>query len=702
MSTVVPVTEIQPRRGRASARRWLAVLRTPVGACAFVGIVLVVLLAVFAPILWSHKANTPHIIDMLQGPSGKHWAGTDNLGRDIFYRVLVATRLSVELALLATVIAVVAGLILGTAGAVFGRRASRFLTAVVNVAVAFPGTLLALFFAIIFGIGAKGAVLAIGFAGAPAFGRLSQTLVASVSERDFVAAARVAGVGRLRILLRHILPNIAEPLVVNATIGAGTALLSFASLSFLGIGVQPPRYDWGALLGAGLGGIYEQPVAALAPGIAVVLAGLAFNLFGESIAKGIGLTTTISRLPVGRIARRATVAPAADTASTDAPGTDALGTDTPGSDDVVLDVADLVVTFPTRDEPVSPVRGVTFRIGRGEAVGVVGESGSGKSLTALAVARLIEEPGRVDASRLTFRGTDLRAGSARTHRELLGTSFAMVFQDPMTSFNPTRRIGRQLAEVAQQHAGMSRGAALARAIDRLRAVRVPAADRRAHQYPHEFSGGMRQRAMIGMGVMGSPRLIVADEPTTALDVTVQRQVLDLLASIRAADDVALLLISHDVAVVGQTCDRVLVMYAGRIVEDLPAAELRTGAQHPYTRALVAAVPDMRTSLDEPLAVIPGRAPDPTQFPTGCAFAPRCPLASERCRSEDPPLVSDGRGHRVACWHAGEPLPVMTTDDVDGVDDADDADDADDVDGVDDADGADDADGVEASMDGVSA
>jgi oligopeptide/dipeptide ABC transporter ATP-binding protein len=205
--------------------------------------------------------------------------------------------------------------------------------------------------------------------------------------------------------------------------------------------------------------------------------------------------------------------------------------------------------------------------------------------------------------------------------------------------------------VARRHRGLSRGAALALAIDRLRAVRVPAAQRRAHQYPHEFSGGMRQRAMIGMGLMGTPALIVADEPTTALDVTVQRQVLDLLASIRRQDSVALLLISHDVAVVGQVCDRVLVMYAGRIVEDLPAAELATSARHPYTRALVAAVPDMRTDLDRPLVSIPGRAPDPTRIPAGCAFAPRCPLATDQCRTEEPPLTSDATGRRVACWHA---------------------------------------------------
>jgi len=642
------VAAAEPTRRSAARGRWLSVLRTPVGAGAGLLLLLVLLLAVFAPLLWSEQADTIDTDSVLQGASGQHWVGTDNLGRDLFLRVLVATRLSIGLALLATLIAVVVGLVLGTAPLLLGRRAGRLVVAGVDIAVAFPGLLLAIFFAVIFGVGMTGAVLAIAFAGAPAFARLTHTLAAGVAERDFVAAARIAGVGRLRLLLRHVLPNIGEPLVVNATIGAGGALLSFAGLSFLGLGVQAPSYDWGRLLQDGLSGIYIHPEAALAPGVAIVVAGLAFNLFGEAVAKGIGLTTSLSSGQAVRGAARPD-REVAEVVDDGRPATD------PGRAEgrTVLDVQDLSVTFPGPAGPVRPVRGVSFRIGRGEAVGVVGESGSGKSLTALAIARLVERPGEVTAERLEFMGTDVLAGTDRTHRRLLGTAFAMVFQDPMTSFNPTRRIGRQLAEVAEQHQGMSRKIALARAVDRLRAVRVPAAERRAHQYPHEFSGGMRQRAMIGMGLMGEPKLIVADEPTTALDVTVQRQVLDLLESVRTADDVALLLISHDVAVVAQVCDRVLVMYAGRVVEDLPAAELGTAARHPYTRALVATVPDMHVDLDRPLPVIPGRPVDPAHQPPGCAYAPRCPLASARCTEEDPALVDDGTGRRVACWHAGE-------------------------------------------------
>ncbi|GAA3600007.1 dipeptide/oligopeptide/nickel ABC transporter permease/ATP-binding protein [Kribbella ginsengisoli] len=612
-------------------RRWMSVLRTPLGATATLLLAAVLTVAALAPILWGAQADHVDTSAMLEGVSARHWVGTDDLGRDLFLRVLVATRLSIQLALLATLIAVVAGLTLGTLPALVGPRLGRLAVAFVNLAVAFPGLLLALFFAVIFGVGTRGAVLAIGLAGAPSFARLTQTLLAGVVERDFVAAARAAGVGRFKVLQRHLLPNIAEPLVVNATIGAGGALLAFAGLSFLGLGVQAPQYDWGRLLGDGLDGIYVTPAAALAPGVAVVIAGLAFNLFGEAVAKGLGLTTPTHRL------LRAPEAPA----PVGPPAVDG---------DEVLDVRELSVTLPGG---LRPVRGVSLRIARGEALGVVGESGSGKSLTALAIAQLVEQPIQVGATRLRFLGTDLLKG---THRRLLGTSLAMVFQDPMTALNPVRRIGAQLAEGPREHDGLSRKAAYARAIDRLRSVRLSHPERRAGQYPHEFSGGMRQRALIGMGMMGTPALIIADEPTTALDVTVQQQILQLLEDIRTADDVALLLISHDISIVGTVCDRVLVMYAGRIVEDLPAADLADRSRHPYTRALVEAVPTMQSSLDRPLTVIPGRMPDLADLPTGCAFASRCPRADGQCRQADPELVADGNGGRVACWHAYEVTP----------------------------------------------
>jgi oligopeptide/dipeptide ABC transporter ATP-binding protein len=604
-------------------------LRTPVGLASAVLLSLLVALAVFAPLLWGERADAIDTDALQQGPSADHLLGTDALGRDIFYRVLVATRLTIGLALLATVIGVVAGLLLGSAPSVLPRWAGRVVTSAVNIAVAFPGLLLALFFAVIFGTGTVGAVLAIGFAITPSFARLTQTLTAAVSGRDFIAAARVCGVGRFRLLVRHVLPNIAEPLVINATLAAGAALTAFAGLSFLGIGVQAPSYDWGRLLGEGLNRIYVTPAPALGPAVAVVVAGLAFNLFGEAAAAAAGRRQ--ERVPRSRLTTESTV-------------------DEPG-DEGLLTVRNLRVAFPGPAGWTTPVRGVSFTVHNGEMIGVVGESGSGKSLTALAVSRLVEHPGVVTADRLEFAGRPVTETSQRE----LGTSLAMVFQDPMTSFNPTQRIGRQVAEVSEVHQGLPRKAALERAVDRLRAVRIPLPAKRARQYPHEFSGGMRQRAMIAMGLMGEPRLVIADEPTTALDVTVQREVLRLLARIREERSAAVLLISHDITVVAQTCDRVLVMYAGKIVEELPTGELFTAARHPYTTALLAAVPDLDTDREAPLAVIPGRPPEPGEITAGCPFAPRCPLADERCRAEEPALTAVADGHRVACW-----LPELVT------------------------------------------
>ncbi|MCR3749921.1 dipeptide/oligopeptide/nickel ABC transporter permease/ATP-binding protein [Lentzea californiensis] len=597
--------------------RRLTVLRSPVGAASAVLLTVLLALAILAPVLWGDRAAAIDTDALQQGPSADHLLGTDQLGRDIFFRVLVATRLTIGLALLATVIGVVTGLVLGSVPSVLPRWAARIVISGVNIAVAFPGLLLALFFAVIFGTGTIGAVLAIAFAITPSFARLTQTLTASVSGRDFIAAARVCGVGRFRLLTRHVLPNIAEPLVINATLAAGSALTAFAGLSFLGIGVQAPSYDWGRLLGEGLNRIYISPAPALGPAIAVVLAGLAFNLFGEAAAAG-----------HRQRSHRATAVPATTSSAPDDGG--------------LLTVRNLHVSFPGG---ITPVRGVSFTVHNGEMIGVVGESGSGKSLTALAVSRLVEHPGTVTADALEFGGKPLD----RTPDRELGTRLAMVFQDPTTSFNPTKRIGRQLSEVSEVHQGLGRVAAARKAVDRLGAVRIPEPERRAKQYPHEFSGGMRQRAMIAMGLMGEPQLVIADEPTTALDVTVQREVLKLLATIREDRSAAVLLISHDITVVAQTCDRVLVMYAGRIVEELPTDELFTAARHPYTTALLKAVPDLDTDRGAPLAVIPGRPPEPGEIGRGCPFAPRCPLADDQCRTEEPELTDFGPDHRVACW-----------------------------------------------------
>ena len=622
----------------ASRSRWGQVLRTPMGLVASVLLVLLATTALGAPMLWGEAASKVDPDAFLLGASTEHPLGTDTVGRDIALRVLVAVRLSVLLALAATAVGVVAGVLLGTAPTVLPRRVGRLVTAAVNIAVAFPALLLVLFFAVIFGVSTTGAVFAVGLAMVPGYARLTQTLAGSVAGHDYIAAARLAGANRVQVLLRHVLPNIGEPLVIQATITAGGALVAFAGLSFLGIGVQAPSYDLGRLLSEGVEQIYLNPAAALGPALVVVLAGLAFNLFGESAAAALGGRSRTVRAGRTQEPVRRVVEPAGHREHDLEP---------------VLTVEQLEVSFPGEQGWTTPVRGVGFEVLPGESVGLVGESGSGKSLTALAVSRLLEEPARVRAERLEFDAVGLLDSPERELRQLLGNSLSMVFQNPMTSFNPTRRIGRQLAEVAQRIQGLDRRAAFDRAVDRLGAVRVPAPGERARMYAHELSGGMRQRAMIAMGLMGTPKLIIADEPTTALDVTVQQEVLRLLARVREETGAALLMISHDLLTVAESCDRVLVMYAGRIVEDLPVADLER-AEHPYTRLLLAVVPDFDTDRTVPLPVIGGTPPSPSEVGTGCAFAARCPRALDRCRSEDPALVATGDQRRVACWN---PVPA---------------------------------------------
>jgi peptide/nickel transport system permease protein len=616
----------------ASTSRWGQALRTPVGVAATVGLVAIVVLAIVAPIVWSADAARLDILAASQGASAAHPLGTDALGRDILYRVLVATRLSVILAVLAAGLGALVGIPVGALPTLVGGRIGRLVSGFINLSVAFPTLLVAIFVAAVVGVGARGAVAGIAVAVAPYFARLSQTLSSSVAGSDYLAAARLLGVGRPRLLRRHILPNVAEPLLITATIAAGDALLALAGLSFLGLGVQPPQYDWGRMLNEGLNRIYITPIVALGPAAAITLGALTFTLFGEVLAKAAagegGRRWTRAELR-GRPRRR--------TATT------AAGTSESG----VLAVDDLTISFPGG---ATPVRSASLAVAPGEIVGLVGESGSGKTLTAMAIADLLPAGAQLEATRLSLFGSDPRELSEAARRRLLGRSLAVVYQDPGSALNPALRVGRQLAEVAEVHDGISKRSATERAVTRLRSVRIGSAATRVRQYPHEFSGGMRQRAVIAMGLMLEPRLIVADEPTTALDVTVQQQILKLLREVSESRGSAALLISHDVAVVSQLCSRVYVMYAGRIVEELDVATLVRGPAHPYTAALVASVPTMDTDRTRPLASIPGRAPSPYDDVPGCPFAPRCPRASSRCEEEMPPLEPRSPLHRAACWH----------------------------------------------------
>ena len=325
--------------------------------------------------------------------------------------------------------------------------------------------------------------------------------------------------------------------------------------------------------------------------------------------------------------------------------------------DALLRVDDLHTHFFTLDGVTRAVDGVDLVVHAGETLGIVGESGCGKSVTALSIMRLLPAKlGRVVSGTIRFDGEDLLALSEADMREIRGNRIAMVFQEPMTSLNPVLTIGDQIAEAVMIHQKKSRSDAMAHAIEMLRLVRIPDAERRVRDYPHQFSGGMRQRVMIGMALCGNPKLLIADEPTTALDVTIQAQILKLMLELKGRFGAAVMLITHDLGVVAETCQRVLVMYAGRKVEEAPVLDLFDRPMHPYTRGLMASIPRRRQQQSpRRLQEIPGIVPSLREPIAGCPFAPRCSFATDRCRVEAPPLMERASGHRAACWHVDRVL-----------------------------------------------
>ena len=321
--------------------------------------------------------------------------------------------------------------------------------------------------------------------------------------------------------------------------------------------------------------------------------------------------------------------------------------------DPVLEVRDLRTYFHTEEGVARAVDGVSFAVGRGQTLGLVGESGCGKSVSAFSIMRLVPDPpGRIEDGQILLKGRDLLSLDEEEMRRVRGDDIAMIFQEPMTSLNPVLTCGFQIAEAVVLHQQVPMQEARTRAIEMLQLVGIPAPEQRIDEYPHQLSGGMRQRVMIAMALSCNPDVLIADEPTTALDVTIQAQILALLESLQESLQMAIVMITHDLGVIAETADQVAVMYAGQIVEYAETQALFTRPQHPYTRGLLRSIPRLDAE-QERLDIIPGVVPDARFFPQGCRFAPRCPLAEEHCRAEAPPLEDVETGHWASCWKAGD-------------------------------------------------
>jgi peptide/nickel transport system ATP-binding protein len=645
---------LEPRGG---ALRRFAHDKMAMGGLVFV--VGVIFMAIAAPLLAPYGPNAQNLLLINAGPSGAHWLGTDDLGRDVLSRLIFGARPPLRAAfqivggalVLAIPLALVAGFVRGWVDSVVMRAMDALFS--------FPPLVLALTVAALLGPNLNDASIAIAIVFVPSFVRLIRGEVIAVREENYVEAARATGVAPGRLIRTHILPNVASPLIIQTALALGYAILIDAGLSFLGVGEQPPTASWGLMLTEAYQSIFQAPLTLVYPGVAILLTVLAFNLVADGMRDALGrerFGTKPTARPAG--GRRLRFAARPVPAVVDPPTPE---TDSPSGPEL-LTVEHLRVEFATRDGWLPVVEDVGFSVLSGRTLGLVGESGSGKTVSALAVMGLLpRRESRIPEGAVHFGGVDLTRLSAEKMRRIRGNDIAMIFQEPMTSLNPAYTVGNQIAEQVRAHRQVGRAEAWAHAIEMLDQVGIPDPRRRARDYPHAFSGGMRQRVMIAMALSCEPRLLIADEPTTALDVTTQAQILELLASLQQQRQMAMIFVTHDLGVIADIADDVVVMYAGQVVERTAVSELFDRPHHPYSEALLASMPQLAPP-GQALKVIAGQVPRPDEMVAGCRFAPRCHHVTDACRTTavalEPARASSGlvrciRHHELALSGVGE-------------------------------------------------
>ncbi|CDZ26530.1 Peptide/opine/nickel uptake family ABC transporter, permease/ATP-binding protein [Neorhizobium galegae bv. officinalis] len=584
----------------------------------------------------------------LAAPDLQHWLGRDEFGRDRLARVLHGGQVSLTVAFVATTIACIIGTFFGLIGAYF-RGPSEFITSrLSDIVLCFPPILLALLVVTLFGPGAGTLVAVLSVLYFPTFARITFSEALRVTSLDFVEASRALGTPSRRIVLGTILPNIAGPLSVQYSLTAAAAITIESGLSFLGLGVVPPAPSWGQMIRGARQFMNQDPLGIMIPCAALVLTIYAINFFCDRLrdtldpkgASGSGMDEVSKPLALA-----------------DAPAIK--------DPDVVAVINKLRLETARFGTSAAVIEDVSLTLRANQCTALVGESGSGKSLSSLALMGLLpgairQASGTLQLRRKTGEVVDLGFLDARTLEDIRGNDIAMIFQEPMTSLNPIHKISDQMIEAIQAHRPMSKSDARAHAVQLLKRVGMNDAEQRIDSYPDQMSGGMRQRVMIGMALSCEPRLLIADEPTTALDVTIQAEIIQLLQTLRQdqGTGLSLLFISHNLGVVADIADRVAVMYSGQIVEEGPADQILRDPHHPYTRALIESMPSSHEGLHsaggDRLPAISGTPPLPSARPSGCTFRDRCPIAVHACAEIRPALYPSADGGRaVRCLRAPE-------------------------------------------------
>ena len=620
----------------ARAGHWAKHNRQGAICIAFLGAV--VLVAAFAPLLAPYSPLDADLLHPLAGPSWSHLLGTDAIGRDILSRLMYGARPTLVGVAECVGVAVLLGVPLGLVSGYAKGPTDAVVTRAVDIVLAIPVMIILLTTVALFQQSLHAAMIVLGFLLAPAMIRITRAATMSVAEEPYVTAARVSGLRGAQILRRHILPRIAGPVAVTTALVAGTALILEVALNFLGLGVHPPNPTWGSMIFEASQVIDRQSWMLWPTGGTVALVVLTLVLLGDAVRDSRtawqGSAVTRRRKPrdvVGRQPDEAQGEPR----------------------DALLSARNITVAFPSTDGEVTVVDGVGLDLLPGETLGVVGESGSGKTITALAVLGALPPNAHVTRGEWTYDGHDLTRLTAGGLRSIRGGALAYIPQEPLVSLDPSFPVGAQIAEAVRTHLGGSRSAARARAVELLTSVNIDDPEAVARKYPHQISGGMAQRVAIARALAGEPRILIADEPTTALDVTVQAEILDLLRKTQRERGLSILLVTHDWGVVADICDRALVMYAGQVVESGPLEEIVFRSAHPYTQRLIAANPQL-AGRGEPLPVIEGTVPAPGEWePVGCRFYSRCDVHQPACLERPIPLGRAGASHLARCIRRDE-------------------------------------------------
>ena len=600
---------------------------------AFGGILLLIILtlSILAPILPLKEPNITNTADRFMVPfEGGHILGTDHLGRDLLSRLLWGTQLSLAVGFAAAFIAATFGSILGAIAGFYGQKTDNIIMRFIDMLMAFPYILLALAIVAALGPGLFNALIAVALVNIPFFARNIRGVTVTLANKEFIEAARLSGMSNLRILIVEIFPNLLPMIVIAMSTTVGWMILETAGLSFLGLGSQPPQADLGSMLGEARSALITNPHTSFVPGIMIFCIVIGINLFGDGVRDALD-----PRLKKGSLIRPL-------------PQTIYEGGDTqPQPSTKLLSVQNLSTQFHVNQDVYQSSNDVSFEIQEGECLGLIGESGSGKSVTALSVTSLVASPpGVIKKGSVNYKNQNLLALPYEKLRSIRGNKISYIFQDPLTTLHPLHTIGDQLLEALQAHdSKLSASESISKSKELLKSVQIPNPDNVWEVYPHQLSGGMRQRVCIAMALINDPELIIADEPTTALDVTVQAQILNILNSLRKERKLSILFISHDFGVISQLCDRVIVMYAGSIVEEGPVKNIMQQAAHPYTSELIKCVPQLGNK-EHALHSIPGNPPSLNQLPEGCAFANRCQYKKDQCLKGMVPISSkDNRSYK---------------------------------------------------------